>query len=93
MKIIPNDQMGLHAPSGLMKLGGCKFLRKCEVRVDVLYGHFSDEEVRVQSKGVLYEGNCKGFFSNFIPHFLENIDIMSRNDGSRVLFPVFHNPH
>ncbi len=40
-----------------------------------------------------YEGNCKGFYPNCIQHFLENIDIMSRNDGSRELFPVFHNPH
>ncbi len=93
VNIIPNDQTGLYALNGKMQLGGSKFPGKCGVRVDGFYGHFSDEELRVQSKGILYEGNCKGFYPNFIPHFLENIDIMSRNDGSRVLFPVFHNPH
>ncbi len=67
-----------------MQLGGGKFPGKCGVRVDGLY---------VQSKGVLYEGMDKGFFPNFIPHFVENIGIMSRNDGSREPFPGFHNTH
>ncbi len=35
----------------------------------------------------------KHFFPNFIQAFFENIDRRSRNEGSRGLIQVFHNPH
>ncbi len=35
----------------------------------------------------------KDFCPNFLQPFLENIDSGNRNDESRELIPVFHNPH
>ncbi len=35
----------------------------------------------------------KDVYPNFLQAFLANIDRRSRNDGSRELIPVFHNPH
>ncbi len=34
----------------------------------------------------------KGFCPKFLQPFLENVDIMSCNDGNRELIPIFHNP-
>ncbi len=35
----------------------------------------------------------KDFCPKFLQLFVENIDRRNFNDGSRELFPVFHNPH
>ncbi len=45
--------------------------------------------VSVQSMGEMGKDLCP----NFLQPFLENIGRRSCNDGSRVLIPVFHNPH
>ncbi len=52
-------------------------------------GRAKGDGVSVQSMGAMGKDICP----NFLQPFLENIDRRSRNDGSRELIPVFHNPH
>ncbi len=52
-------------------------------------GELENGEMSVQSMGEM----GKDFCPNFFQPFLENIDSGNRNDKSRELSPVLHNPH
>ncbi len=52
-------------------------------------GRRKKEGMSVQSMGEM----GKGFCSNFLQSFLENIDRRSCDDGGWQLIPIFHNPH